>query len=52
MKHSLHFHCIGSVTCSPWGNLAHASISMTSQYLDADDDDRHRARKPGLRLDW
>jgi site-specific recombinase XerD len=33
-------------------NLGHGSISTTSQYLDADDDDRHRATEAGLRLDW
>jgi integrase/recombinase XerD len=33
-------------------NLGHASISTTSQYLHADDDDRHRATESGLRLDW
>jgi integrase len=29
-------------------NLGHASISTTSQYLHADDDDRHRATEVGL----
>jgi len=33
-------------------NLGHASISTTSQYLHADDDDRHRATESGLRLNW
>jgi integrase/recombinase XerD len=33
-------------------NLGHASISTTSQYLHADDDDRHRATEAGLRLNW
>jgi len=33
-------------------NLGHESISTTSQYLHADDDDRHRATEAGLRLDW
>ncbi|CAN7795107.1 site-specific integrase [Caballeronia sp. LjRoot34] len=33
-------------------NLGHESISTTSQYLHADDDDRHRAAEAGLRLDW
>jgi len=33
-------------------NLGHESISTTSQYLHADDDDRHRATESGLRLDW
>jgi hypothetical protein len=33
-------------------NLGHESISTTSQYLHADDDDRHRATGAGLRLDW
>src|ERR1700676_3261646 len=33
-------------------NLGHASISTTSQYLHADDDDRHRAAEAGLRLNW
>jgi integrase/recombinase XerD len=31
-------------------NLGHDSISTTSQYLHADDDDRHRATEAGLRL--
>jgi hypothetical protein len=31
-------------------NLGHESISTTSQYLHADDDDRHRATEAGLRL--
>jgi integrase/recombinase XerD len=33
-------------------NLGHESISTTSQYLHADDDDRHRATEAGLRLNW
>jgi len=33
-------------------NLGHESISTTSQYLHADDDDRHRATEVGLRLYW
>jgi integrase/recombinase XerD len=33
-------------------NLGHASISTTSQYLHADDDDRHRATESGLKLNW
>ena len=33
-------------------NLGHVSISTTSQYLHADDDDRHRATESGLKLDW
>jgi integrase/recombinase XerD len=33
-------------------NLGHTSISTTSQYLHADDDDRHRATEAGLRLNW
>jgi site-specific recombinase XerD len=33
-------------------NLGRASISTTSQYLYADDDDRHCATEPGLKLDW
>ena len=33
-------------------NLGHASISTTSQYLHADDDDRHSATEQGLRLNW
>jgi site-specific recombinase XerD len=33
-------------------NLGHESISTTSQYLHADDDDRHRATESGLRLNW
>ena len=33
-------------------NLGHESISTTSQYLHADDDDRHRAIEAGLRLNW
>jgi integrase/recombinase XerD len=31
-------------------NLGQGSISTTSQYLHADDDDRHRATEAGLRL--
>jgi integrase/recombinase XerD len=34
------------------GNLRHESISTTSQYLHADDDDRHRAMEAGLRRHW
>jgi site-specific recombinase XerD len=33
-------------------NLGHESISTTSEYLHADDDDRHRATEAGLRLNW
>jgi integrase/recombinase XerD len=33
-------------------NLGHVSISTTSQYLHADDDDRHRATESGLKLKW
>jgi len=33
-------------------NLGHVSISTTSQYLHADDDDRHRATEAGLKLKW
>jgi integrase/recombinase XerD len=33
-------------------NLGHVPISTTSQYLHANDDDRHRATEAGLRLDW
>jgi len=33
-------------------NLGHESIATTSQYLHADDDDRHRATEAGLRLNW
>jgi integrase/recombinase XerD len=33
-------------------NLGHVSIATTSQYLHADDDDRHRATEAGLRLNW
>src|SRR5476651_1916435 len=33
-------------------NLGHDSISTSSQYLHADDDDRHRATEAGLRLNW
>ena len=33
-------------------NLGHESISTTSQYLHADDDDRHRATEAGLKLNW
>src|ERR1700722_13324116 len=33
-------------------NLGHESISTTSQYQHADDDDRHRATEAGLRLNW
>ena len=33
-------------------NLGHESISTTSQYLHADDDDRHSATEAGLRLNW
>jgi site-specific recombinase XerD len=33
-------------------NLGHASISTTSQYLHADDDERHRATESGLKLNW
>ena len=33
-------------------NLGHESISTTSQYLHADDDDRHRATEAGLKLKW
>lgn len=32
--------------------LGHASISTTSIYLHAEDDDRHRAIEAGHRLDW
>jgi integrase/recombinase XerD len=33
-------------------NLGHESISTTSQYIHADDDDRHRATEAGLKLNW
>ena len=33
-------------------NLGHESISTTSQYLHADDDDRHRATESGLKMNW
>ena len=33
-------------------NLGHDSISTSNQYLQADDDDRHRATEAGLRLNW
>ncbi|SAL50704.1 Phage integrase [Caballeronia udeis] len=33
-------------------NLGHESISTTSQYLHADNDDLHRATEAGLRLNW
>jgi integrase/recombinase XerD len=33
-------------------SLGHESISTISQYLHADDYDRHRATETGLRLDW
>jgi site-specific recombinase XerC len=33
-------------------NLGHASISTTSQYLHADDDERHRATESGFKLNW
>uniref|UniRef100_UPI003F4F50FF tyrosine-type recombinase/integrase n=1 Tax=Caballeronia sp. LjRoot34 TaxID=3342325 RepID=UPI003F4F50FF len=33
-------------------NLGHESISTTSPYLHASDDDRHRATEARLRLNW
>lgn len=33
-------------------NLGHESITAPSQYLHADDDERHRATGSGVRLDW
>jgi integrase/recombinase XerD len=33
-------------------NLGHESISTTSRYLHAEDDDRHQAMESGHKLNW